>query len=386
MILSELIRRGRGERILIVCPRHVTEEFLKPKVAGMLLYQPRLLLHDTVSDFFYNESLGWIPEMRTLRWLHNSGERRDTLAPLGEWIKSDLYSTYCERDDIASAKAHVDIAVQRIVQFSPLIRSGAILLRPQMPILHENINRLMASVRSDTKSDVMLQVAVEEPQLTQWDMLQGMRLSLQGGTIRASDRPWQWQTEFLYLAKSIAIAHAYGATYAPTHSPDWRLLRAKLKDTTLTEKTFINSERRSEVLSEVAHVSLHSAAIPAATVAKIRNDEAAFEDWRRALREVIREADNVQIDEILQIVADHLASLSKKISKPLKAASLAKSAIHEVPIEAGFCLASSALGTPLEIAVPAAAVGGMVSWIRDMYCHRSDRAGASGIFMRLRDS
>ena len=26
MILSELVRRGRGERILIVCPRHVLEQ------------------------------------------------------------------------------------------------------------------------------------------------------------------------------------------------------------------------------------------------------------------------------------------------------------------------------------------------------------------------
>ncbi|WIY83989.1 hypothetical protein [Propionimicrobium sp. PCR01-08-3] len=361
-------------------------DFVQPAIAGMLLYQPRVLLHDQICDFFDDGSQAWIPSVHQIRYYASNGEYRDIAPSLESWIKQDLYSTYFDQGNIQGAKLAVDHMVQRICEFAPLIRDGTIVLRPQRPIMRNQINSVMASARTDAKSESMLEAAKTATGLTQWDMIQGGKISLSGGSVRTSDIRWQWETEFMYLAKSLAIAHSYGAIYTPTHDPDWKLLQAKISSEPKRYRSFIHSDKRVETLTEVANVSLPSGVFPARTVAKLRANEAAFEDWRSVIRDIVREADAVANEDVPLLVQDRLAPLNRKIVQPISAAVAVNSAIREIPIEAGiYFLTSYAGGSPIASLVSAGAYG-VSAWARDMYSRRKNSSSASWVFTRLRDT
>src|SRR4051794_34460589 len=62
--------------------------------------------------------------------------------------------------------------------------------------------------------------------LPTWDNIRGLSVRPSAPIVR-SDLPWVDQHKYFYLAKTLAIADAADATYAPTTEGELSLLRAK---------------------------------------------------------------------------------------------------------------------------------------------------------------
>jgi len=201
------------------------EQLFRGELTLALLYYSALLVHDPLADFFFRD-YGSLPPTRELR------ERRNRMTISGGpavWGQAVSYEGMRSNPD-----AVLDYLVKVItflVDAAPLLRSSALITRSQWPTILDRSQALMTSVRNDVRSREMQSAvagaaAAGDPVPT-WDNIRGLNVLPVGG-LRASDEPWQWQHEFFYLAKTLAVADAVGATYAPPTNGDLAVLRVKV--------------------------------------------------------------------------------------------------------------------------------------------------------------
>lgn len=194
-----------------------------------LLYQPRVLVHDTLADYFGLRRLDDLPELHPVRGYFASGDLVISNGGPRLWAANLTYAG--EKESLDRVRETIDSNIQNIITLKPLLQSGAVVARPQWPVIIGNMQALLSSSRHDVQSDVMVEFARRSASvslgLTQWDNLRGARVTPNGG-IHPSDERWSWQPEFFYLAKSLAFADAAGGIYVPGNDSDLGLLKAKL--------------------------------------------------------------------------------------------------------------------------------------------------------------
>lgn len=336
------------------------QELFRVELSCALLYETRLLVHDPLAEYFFSD-FRTLPKMRTIKGAVGSSI----------YAGPDLWANYGRRVHRGDDLEHVRHDLMRIVRFlldvEPLLRSGVMVMRSQWPTLSRRQRHLMASAKADMADAEMLAAAFESgPQggdLPRWDNLRGGHVTPPGGLLDPMD-PAQWQPEFFYLAKSLAVADAAGAVYTPATRDELRLLIAKTGTIDRGRRTAPTQPLLREVLSVVVPDLRLS---PSAAV-KIRSSEQSFEDWRIALRDLQREAATTDPADLSELVQDRI---QPQVTAVTRAVSLSAT-LRE---HAGPSAAAALLGTAGNLitgagpvpSATAAGLTGVAAWLMNAY-------------------
>lgn len=137
------------------------------------------------------------------------------------------------KDSPETLRARLGHIAEFLSDIEPLLRDNNVVMRSQWPIITSRVQPLMASVRHDSRNEEFLnylQKASEDEPFPVWDNIRGLR-ALPATPLRAADERWRFQYESFYLAKTLAVADAVGATYVPASDVEMDVLRLKLKAT-----------------------------------------------------------------------------------------------------------------------------------------------------------
>jgi hypothetical protein len=329
-----------------------------------LLYYPRLLVHDPLAEFFFDQH-DRLPELRPL---HETSSRM--IISGGPRMWSQHSSAHMTEDIYESERERLASIVQYVSELSPLLKAGILVCRTQYPTLIAREEAILSSVRHDVRSPTM-QEAVRhanaiDPVAT-WDTLRGAQITSSTG-FRAVDQPWAAQYEFYFLAKTLAVANQAGAVYIPPAAGDLHLLRQKARSRNLPQPP----GHPRGVLEEVARLVVPDLQLNARNAVAIRASEEAFDDWRRQLSSLARDASADSPDEMRQRVEDALVPTIRRLEKASSGSAALRSSLRDT----GAYVAMSALpgagaaaltgGVPA-VAAAAAATGGVLKWLYDAY-------------------
>jgi hypothetical protein len=329
-----------------------------------LLYYPRILVHDPLAEFFFDEH----DRLPPLRPLHETSSRM--IISGGPQVWSQHSSARMTKDDYMGERESLAGIVQYMSDLGPLLRAGILVCRTQYPTLIERHEAIMSSVRHDVRSPLMQRAVTEANAIDPvpvWDSLRGMQLTPSTG-YRKIDQPWATQYEFYFLAKTLAIADQAGAVYAPLAGGDLHLLRQKARAAKLSSPP----GHPRGVLEEVARLLVPDLQLRARDAVAIRSSEDAFDDWRRQISSLARDASSDSADEMRQRVEDALIPAIRRVEK----ASYGTAALRSSLRDTGAYVAMSALpaagaasltgGVPA-VTAAAAAAGGVLKWLYEAY-------------------
>jgi len=259
------------------------EDLFRVELNCSLLYEPRLLLHDPLAEYFF-AAFNTLPRMRAVKGAIVSSM----------YGGADIWANHGRRvhrgDCLELIRADLVRIVRFMLEVEPLLRSGVIVMRSQWPTIRRRQRQLMASTNADVNSPAMLDAVRSATMagglLPRWDNLRGGQVSPPDGFLDPND-PDLCQPEFFYLAKTLAVADAAGAVYAPSTPDEQRLLIAKSAAAAASARRGAPSP---PVLREVLSYLVPDLTLDPSTAVRVRTSEASFEAWRRALRDVQREA------------------------------------------------------------------------------------------------
>ncbi len=342
------------------------EQLCRGELTLALLYYPALLVHDPLADFFFRD-YGSLPPTRELR------ERRNRMTISGGpamWGQAVSYEGMRSNPD--AVLDYLVKAITFLVDAAPLLRSSTLITRSQWPTILDRSQALMTSVRNDVRSREMQSAvagaaAAGDPVPT-WDNIRGLNVLPVGG-LHASDEPWQWQHEFFYLAKTLAVADAVGATYAPPTNGDLAVLRVKAAQ---AQRAVVGDRQPRELLAEVARVLVPDLQLDARTAVAMRTSEEAFDDWHRGLRSLARATDNTTAEELRGRVEDELLPKLHRVERAVDRSAIARQALRDqaatVLITGAVAVgAAGVAGTNPLIGGAAAAASGAIQWVWKAY-------------------
>lgn len=355
--------------------RHWDEPVFRRDLSLELLYQPRLLVHDPIADYFFRDVQA-IPDAKSLRTARgvtmHAGPR--------EWAAQLLYIN--EREDFETVRSRLAYTIECIVDLAPLLREGVVVALPQWPTVVARRRHIETSARHDIRDSAMGAVAasasLEGGQLPVWDNLRGVHVTVSDPWV-SSDQPWQWHPEFLYLAKTLAVADAAGATYAPTTEDELRLLQAKARQAVAA---VARDRIRPELLAEVGRVFVPDLQLAPAMAVAMRRSDDSFEDWRRLIRTIEHDARGDTGYELRQFVEDTLVPQAAKVRRSVnRLPSLGDAAwggltavVSGVVSQGGHGMGLTALG---------GLGAGALSWLWKAYGPRESLMGAEAVMASL---
>ena len=350
---------------------------LRRELSDALLYYPKLLLLDPLANYFDDRSS--LPEMRSIRYRRPDGAFNLIQGGPKLWDSSAMYMP--DSDDSGEAALRFAAIVKNLYDLETPIRTGAIELRSQWPILRKRRSELETAVRHDVaNSDLQAFIAripADETGLTVWDNLRGMQVTMDL-PVHPQDEKWRNAPSFYYVNKMLAVADCYDATYVPTTEVDLELLRLKVN-------AGLHSLHPEQMLREVARVVVPSVEVPIRQAAKMREDSENFDDWRRGLRRIGRDGVNDSPEELRQRIGDELLPRVHAVQRELKGSSLGdliRSDGTDVVLDATATLgAVTMFGEPVS---GLAAVGGsgLLKWLRKAYM-RKGPGGADAVLATL---
>jgi len=340
-----------------------------------LLYYPRLLVHDPLAEFFFDD-FARLAKLRPIR------TRSGNMAVFGGaevWGGTSSYSRFPEQPK--EAKGQLASIIGDLVAAAPLIRSGVLQTRSQWPSQIARKRSLEVSVRHDVRSPSMQEAAhaydnsPADEKLQIWDNLRGMRIGL-GEPVDRRDEAWTVQHEFFYLAKTLCFADSVGARYAPTTEADLALLRAKAASVPLT---YAGRRYPARLLEEVAELAVPGLKIEIGDLVKMRADEDAFEEWRHQLSALSRDSADDDIPTLRERVADTLQPQIRRLetrSTQSQFLSKIKENSRALVLTTGAAVVGeiATKGSPVVIAGVTAGAG-VLSWIWEAY--RPPRLGGT---------
>jgi len=222
------------------------EQLFRGDLTLALLYYPRLLVHDPLADFFFRD----FDALPPTKELHERYGRMTVSAGPTMWAQAAAYEGM--RGNLDAVRSYLARVITFLVDAAPLLRSSVLITRSQWPTILHHAQALTTSVRYDVRSpdiqaSVANAVAAGEP-VPSWDTIRGLNVVPASG-LRDSDQPWQYQHEFFYLAKTLAVADAAGATYVPSTELELDLLRIKPSQ---AGRAAVGPRQPLEMLAEVA--------------------------------------------------------------------------------------------------------------------------------------
>src|SRR5664280_752946 len=341
------------------------EQLFSGHLTLALLYYPRLLVHDPLADFFFRD-FGSLPPTKDLHELHG---RMTVSSGPAMWARDAAYDGM--RGNLDAVRSYLARVITFLVDAAPLLRSSVLITRSQWPTILHRTQPLMTSVRYDVRSAEMqaavASAAAAGDPVPSWDTIRGLNIAPASG-LRASDEPWQCQHEFFFLAKTLAVANAAGATYVPPTEPELDLLRVKV---TQAGRAAVGGRQPLEMLAEVARVLLPDFQLDAHTAVAMRNSEDAFDDWQRGLRSLAHAAEG-PVQELRERVEDELVPKVRRVRQAADRSSVMRQALKDTSATTVFSAAVAAGAAGLAGGNPviqggAAAVSGVLQWAWKAY-------------------
>lgn len=356
--------------------RHWDEPVFRRDLSLQLLYQPRLLVHDPIADYFFAD-VQQVPDARPLRTTRgitvHAGPR--------EWVTPLLYIS--ERENLETVRGRLGHTVACLVDLAPLLRQGVVVALPQWPTVVARRRQIETSARHDVRDAAMRAVAAsaspEGGQLPVWDHLRSAHVTMSDPWV-ASDEPWHWHPEYLHLAKTLAIADAAGARYTPGTDDELRLLQAKASQ---AASAAARLQVRAELLHEVARIFLPDMELAPATAVAMRRSDDAFEDWRRLLRTIDHQSRGDSGDELRQYVEDVLQPEAAKVRRRVAgSSSLGDAALTGLTtVVSGVVVDQS--DHAIRSSVASGLAAGALTWLWKAYGPREKPEGAQAVMASL---
>lgn len=275
---------------------HWQAQVFRTELNSALLYEPRLLVHDPLAEYFFSD-FDLLPETTmTGAW----GSRLTS----GARMWADVGRRVHRGNDLDALRVDLGFILRDLGHFEPLIRSGVIVMRSQFPTIARERHALDASVRADLRSPRMVAAAAGPYQfpLPRWDNLRGAEVTPPGGLADPAD-PTRWEPELYYLAKTLMFSRDAGAFYAPSSEGELALLEAKSAEVLRGKRSFAPGQR---LITEALRAIVPDLRLDPATAVELRRSEEAFGEWRRELREMQRATAGVPDEDIPQLVQDVL--------------------------------------------------------------------------------
>lgn len=328
-----------------------------------LLYEPRVLVHDPLAEYFFAE-FDSLPRMRSIK---AHGGMSLSSGP-SAWAN---HGRRVHREgDLDAIRADLTRIVRFMLDVEPLIRGGVIVMRSQWPTIRRRQRQLMASCIADMSSVEMQDAAwgasAQGGLLPRWDNPRGGQVTVSTGFLDPQD-PAQRQPEFFYLAKTLAVADAAGATYAPSTRDELSLLMAK----SVTLASGRHAAPSQPVLQEVLSLLIPDLDLSPAAAVKIRTSEDSFEAWRRSLRDIQRQAAGVEPAALQELVEDRLRpeveAVTKVVNRSPALREHARSGLAAAILTAGTNMVT---GVPLAANAAASGVTGVAGWLWNAYAPR----------------
>ncbi len=354
------------------------EELFRVELNCALLYEPRVLLHDPLAEYFFS-AFSTLPRMRSIKGAAGSSI----------YAGPDMWANHGRRvhrgDDLERIRGDLTRIVGFLLDVEPLLRSGVIVMRSQWPTIRRRQQQLMASAKADMSTPALIQAAESATSsgglLPRWDNLRGGQVTPPGGYLDPAE-PALWQPEFFYLAKTLAVADAAGAMYAPATADEARLLIAK----TVATATGLHAKPGQPVLREVLSFLVPDLVLAPAAAVKIRASEEAFDSWRRMLRDIQREAAGLtDPNDLRQLVQDRVQPQVDAVQRAVGMSSALRAHGEKAVTAAVLSTAASSLtGVPFSTSAAAAGVTGVAGWLWDAYRARRADGSASVVAALLR--
>lgn len=318
-----------------------------------LVYAPSVIMHDPIAEWFYphRAALQSPPAIPSNRGMLIQGAEPQLL--MGDGFYQFREQPERSRDRLAGN-------LQTIALLAPLIRAGAIVPIPHLEIMKRQQSAILSAVRHDVGSDEFLHIVanpIDQPP-PRSDHIRGMDIAPSDGVRLGHENQAISQNPSYFLNKTLGIANATGSRYVPPAATDAALLEYRVRSLGM------DLARRDIDLQVTA--ALTATDLPflgdldVTTLLAIRQDEAAFVDWRAELRGIARLLEGTPSEgaafthEAKEVISDALLPRAREIQRVVARSAVMKSAVREQALEFGIGSAS-VTGAALLIGTPVAA-------------------------------
>jgi hypothetical protein len=365
-----------------------------------LVYAPSVIVHDPISEWFdlhrgRFDSLPGIPSAQ-----RNADGRPSMSVVSGEPVQFNSSGFY-RRDEDRYDVTREELArlVPALADIAPLVRSGVIILIPELTLVWRHQRQLLDATRYDIRDSELgdlikrLNVAGDPPPWS--NLVRGAQVTPSGGVPPKYEVQHLVQGPAYYFHKTMAIAAELNADYLPPAGAEAALLVHRLRQ--LGERLDLKTKRNVELRMLPG---LASAELPFLTnlnarlMLEIREDEPAFADWRAELRDTIRLIQSLPSDredfeaEARDVLNDRLLPRANEVRRAVSMSQAMKDVTLDSVGDFGVSLASigyGAMAFGTEGATIAAGVAAIAAPLRWLYrvLFRPSPTGTNAVLAQL---
>ena len=183
----------------------------------------------------------------------------------------------------------------------------------------------MTAVRHDMRNKELFDfISSNVDSLPRSDRIRGMMMTPDDGWHNGDIMKAMIKDPAYFYNKTIAIAASVNAKYIPPETADAALLRLKLNN---LQKKLSDSDIELKIAPGLVSAELpFFSDLDAETLVSIRNNERAFEDWRRELRTIFRNVHLSTSDyhfemEASQVISDALVPVAHQVEDAMSSSS-----------------------------------------------------------------
>ena len=291
-----------------------------------LIYAPSVVVHDPVAEWFDRhrgrfDSLPGIPGSQ-----RNLGGRMVVVT--GEPIQFNATGFYVrEGDRYDATRQELARLVPALADIAPLVRSGVVVLIPELTLVWRHQQQLLAATRFDTRNGAELGDLIsrlnEAGDPPPWsNLVRGAQVTPTAGVARGHELQNLVQGPAYFFHKTMAIASDLNADYVPLAGSDSALLMYRLRQLGKRLDTQTNLNVALRLLPGFASAELpFLQELDPRLLLAIREDEEAFSDWRGELRDTVRLIRSLPSDgeefevEARDVLNDRLMPRAREVQK-----------------------------------------------------------------------
>jgi hypothetical protein len=330
-----------------------------------LLYAHEAVIYDPVAAYFQHG----LRKLRPLPTIQGPG-----LNSRADWVRVEASAGYeIFEGNLEAHQSHLALAFERIAQQAPLIRSGVAIPIPHLRMVLQQQDSIFTAVRHMVRDDdyrSLLANPIDRAPLMR-DETTGVRIQVQPRT-RADAVMQEAGEPAYYLARTLALAMAADASYLPPSATEWAIYEQRLG---VLQRSLPREERQHlHVLPALASCSLpFLQGLDPKTVAAVRSNEEAMDDWRGALRRATRNISALPSTgetfaaEARDVLADELGPVAREVERATRRSAVLSDSFKGDAINWTCGAAVAGLGTAIvglsPAAVPLTAATGIVRWL-----------------------
>jgi hypothetical protein len=276
---------------------------------------------------------------------------------------------------LEGGRTNLTHAVAALAPLAPLIRGGVCVPVPHLNIALRRQEGVLSAVRHAV-ADAGFRAAVENPvdvaALTS-DEVHGFQVVTGPVRSRADLLNQNIAPAAFYVARTVAIADAFGASYVPPSATDWALYENRI-DALLAPALKRKARVDLRVVSALSRPELPLLrGMDAEAIASIHGNEESFEDWRRALRRAVKQIESSTTagsefeEESRDVLEDELKPMADEVAKAVSRSQLMreKGRDAKIALSSGVAVAGSAAlaGAASPVAMATAAGSAVGTWL-----------------------